>query len=208
MIFDSTECEDDENDDYIAATLRPWVPGSFILDDNPSILDSTIYEVKIHMPSQSSFVDMHRYMRTPYSITKHHGIGTGLFEFNIPVLAFQSMDWIPRAMTMPYPYRHVLNCGESSLLHMRQMVFLFCERMRLHPNIMRFLETHENLCDLIHYPSRDEPERNQRQHIAFWYDRLFRMCADELAVAPLSEISAASSSDVVEEAAEAVEEVV
>ena len=172
MIFDSTECMDEDNGDYIAATLRPWVSGSFVHDDNPLTPDATIYDVKIHTPSLSSFVDTHRYMRTPYSITKH-GDGTGLFEFNIPVLAFQSTDWMHQT-TSPM-FRHVIECGEPFLLHMRQIVFLVNERMRLHPTITRFLETRTNLYDLIHYPSSDEPDRNECQHITFWYERLFHV---------------------------------
>ena len=170
MIFDSTECEDETNGMYIAATLRPWVPGSFILDENPTTIDATIYSVKINTPSQSSFADTHRFMRMPYSISKHDET-MGLF--NIPVLAFQNTDWM-HSTTHPM-FRHVVECGEASLLHMRQMLFLFCERMRLHPTIIRFLQVHENISDLIYYPSRDEPERTEGQHIAFWYERLFNM---------------------------------
>jgi hypothetical protein len=183
MIFDSTECMDEDNGNYIAATLRPWVSGSFVQDDNPLTPDATIYDVKIHTPSLSSFVDTHRYMLTPYSITKHGT--TGLFEFNIPVLAFQSTDWMHQT-TSPM-FRHVIECGESFLLHMRQIVFLANERMRLHPTITRFLETRMNLYDLIHYPSRDEPDRDIGQTIAFWYERLFHMPGAEPMTLPSSE---------------------
>ena len=179
MIFDSTECEDEDNGNYYAATMRPWVLGSSLLDENPVTPDSTIYDVKIHVPSQSSFADKRHYMRMPYSITKYIGINTGIVEFTIPVLAFLSTDWLPRATTIPHPFRRMLNHGEASLIHMRQMLFLAIERMRLHPNITRFLEMRTNLYDLIHYPSRDEPERTDGQHIAFWHDRLFRMSGRE-----------------------------
>jgi len=190
MIFDSTECMDADNGDYIAATLRPWVSGSFVQDDNPIAPDATIYDVKIHTPSLSSFVDSHRYMRTPYSITKHGG--TGLFEFNIPVLVFQSTDWMHQT-TSPM-FRHVIECGEPFLLHMRQIVFLAHERMRLHPTITRFLETRTNLYDLIHYPSTDEPDRDIGQTIAFWYERLFHMPGDE----PVASSLPSSEANIVE----------
>jgi len=177
MLFDSTECETEADGDYIAATLRPWVAGSFVLDENPITPDATIYDIKIHTPSISRWIDNHCYMRSLYSITKHSSAGTGLFEFQIPVLVFQSTDWMHQT-TSPM-FRHVLECGESSLLQMRQMLFLAVERMRLHPNITRFLEKQTNLYDLIYYPSRNEPERTDHEHIAFWYDRLFHMPGSE-----------------------------
>lgn len=179
MIFDATPCDDDDGEFY-AVTLRPWVPGSFVLDENPEEPDTICYNVKIHAPVMSDFADNHRYMRTPYSIVKHLG-GTGLpleaslglFEFSIPVLMFQDTTWMHDLQTITPMYRHTLICGEQSQLHIRHSLFLAYEHMRLHPTITRFLESNKNLYDLTQSQHYDEPNRTKEQWIAHWYTQLF-----------------------------------
>jgi hypothetical protein len=172
MVFDATVCDDDDGYTYYAATQRPWIPGSFVLDENPEEPDTNCYNVKIHTPSESDFADNHRYMRTPYSIIKHHG-NTELFEFNIPVLMFQDTTWMHNLNAMTPMFRHMIVCGEQSKLHIRHTLFLIYERMRLHPTITRFLDSNKNLYDLTHPQHYDEPEWTKEQWVAHWYVLLF-----------------------------------
>ena len=169
MIFDATPCDDDDGEFY-AVTLRLWVPGSFVLDENPEEPDTTCYNVKIHAPVMSDFADNHRYMKMPYSIVKHIG-DSGLFDINIPVLMFQDTTWMHT--TTSSTFRHPLVCGEQSQLHIRHRLFLAYECMRLHPTITRFLAINKNLYDLTHPQHYDEPQRTKEQWIAHWYTKLF-----------------------------------
>jgi hypothetical protein len=192
MVFDTTICDDDDGYTYYATTLRPWIPGSFVLDENPEESDNTIYEVKIHTPSESDFAENHRYMRTPYSIVKHQvnpdlplEAQSGLFEFNIPVLIFQDTTWMHNLSAMTPMFRHMVVCGEQSKLHIRHTLFLAYERMRLHPTIIRFLDSNKNLYDMTHRQNYDEPSRTKEQWVEHWYVLLFHTTMEPHNVSPL-----------------------
>jgi hypothetical protein len=184
VVFDATPCETVTDGTFYAATPRPWVSGAFLTNEDPIEPDTNVYDVKIHIPSQSDVPYDHRYMYTPYTVSKHHG-NSGLFAFVIPVLMFQDMSWMPE-IDSPV-IRHTLNCHEPSKLHIRHNLFLAFERMREHPAITRFLDTNKNLYDMTHPQYYDAPDRTKEHWITHWYMQLLNTTMEPRNVSALAE---------------------
>ena len=93
MVFDTTPSEDGS---FYTATLRPWF-GTIVGDDN--MPDKTVRQVKIHSPLRS---DHHgnpfspsneRFVVLPFTLE----VNTPSWVHNaIPILAFESTNWMPR----------------------------------------------------------------------------------------------------------------
>ena len=93
MIFDTTPSEDGS---FYTATLRPWF-GTIVGDDN--IPDTTVRTVKIHSPLRANHHGLpfspsnERFVVLPFTLEVN---ATSWVHSAIPILAFESSNWMPR----------------------------------------------------------------------------------------------------------------
>ena len=93
MIFDTTPSEDGS---FYTATLRPWF-GAIVGDDN--MPDTTVRTVKIHSPLRANHYGLpfspsnERFVVLPFTLEVN---ATSWVHSAIPILAFESTNWMPR----------------------------------------------------------------------------------------------------------------
>jgi hypothetical protein len=93
MVFDTTPSEDGS---FYTATLRPWF-GNIVGDDN--IPDKMVRQVKIHSPSRKDHYgnpfspSNERFVVLPFTLEVNT---TSWVHNRIPILAFESTNWMPR----------------------------------------------------------------------------------------------------------------
>ncbi len=93
MVFDTTPSDDES---FYTATMRPWF-GTIVGDDN--MPDTTVRTVKIHSPSRKDHHGLpfspsnERFVVLPFTLE----VNTASWVHNaIPILAFESTNWMPR----------------------------------------------------------------------------------------------------------------
>lgn len=125
MIFESTPSADDS---FYTATMRPW-QGYIVGDDY--MPDKTVRTVKIHSPSRKDRYGRdfspsnERYMVLPYAVERIIPY-VGQSE-RIPILAFESTNWMPRTHTITTVI-HALE-GESHMYHYQNIHYIAKELM-------------------------------------------------------------------------------
>ena len=93
MVFDTTPSEDGS---FYTATLRPWF-GNIVGDDN--MPDKMVRQVKIHSPSRKDHYgnpfspSNERFVVLPFTLEVNT---TSWVHNRIPILAFESTNWMPR----------------------------------------------------------------------------------------------------------------
>ena len=93
MVFDTTPSEDGS---FYTATLRPWFGAIVGSDDMP---DKMVRQVKIHSPSRKDHHGLpfspsnERFVVLPFTLEVN---ATSWVHNAIPILAFESSNWMPR----------------------------------------------------------------------------------------------------------------